>query len=142
MDQVTLLGIQPENEHGHRFETDAYTWRYLVNLLLYSPSGWETETIAGLRCARDGAECGAEQTSFLAGAWESLVEDLNPGDEVAVTAVSVWRDEELMDSVQILGCPFLGISLQTIATVLRFLQGSHGFVIKPQPTTSGGDVVH
>lgn len=152
MADVTLLGSQPENEQGRRFETDAQTWKLLARLLVIAGfgSGLRGETAAAFLCAREGAPCSADEASTLKSRLELPVKTLVEGEQVADAALGPprgdpWSKEKVAD----LTCPCceydeeenvldplgsfrIDVSTETVIEFVRFLQGSHGFVIRSQ----------
>ena len=84
MDQVTLLGIEPENEHGHRFETDARTWECLAQVLVAAGSRVKPRTAVGLLCAEYGAKFTSLEASWIEDRLTWWVADLGPEDELGL----------------------------------------------------------
>ena len=136
MADVTLLGIQPENEHGRRFEADARTWGCLARILVAADVGGDGEEAADFFCAKNGAGCDAKHAEFLGDQLEFLVENHEPNALVSATAVTCWEWNDRQSSADFFDCSDFGISLNTIASLHRFLRGSNGFVIESRVAPS------
>ena len=96
----------------------------------------EGETAGRLICVEDNARCSADEASDLEDGLEFLVENFDARDVVAATAVTLWANKGPRYSVDLFDNPEVGVSMETIATLRRFLQGSQGFVIKSQMESS------
>ena len=143
MEKVTLFGMNPLNNRGLQFKTDAETWRLLSRLLIISRlgPGFEEEEVAGLLCGQDGARCPADKTSELSDRLIFWVERIVPEAFVAASIHAWPSNGEAEDNVEPCNNCGIGISVETLAAFQRFLGASRGFVLKLQLPTPDGNVI-